>query len=124
MKFANFAYFCILCAEKSNQISKCGYTFPRIIQQYTKFARAIFSTFYNILQPNFTISLNLKCSFSAVLISIPNSKVCLKGNGPLVYKQDTKVQKTDQRGVHLHTTMYAKLSYVSRKFMKDERNLS
>ena len=51
------------------QISKCDYAFPRIIQKYTKFTNSqgynpIFSTFYNILQPNVTIA-SCECPYLA-----------------------------------------------------------
>ena len=35
MKFANFVYFCILCAGKCNHTSSSDYTFPRI-QEYKR----------------------------------------------------------------------------------------
>ena len=54
VKFVNFVYFCITW-EKA---------LPHFHIEYKirKLYRTIFSTFYNILQPNFTISLNLGSS--------------------------------------------------------------
>ena len=50
-----------------------------------KLHRTIFSTFYNVLQPNFTILINLGFNkFSAVLMNVPNSRVCLKGESSII----------------------------------------
>ena len=61
-------YTFVLCAEKCNQISEPDYTFPKSdstsahntkVYKVCKLHRSIFSTFYIVLQPNFTILLNL-----------------------------------------------------------------
>ena len=44
------------------------------VYKIRKLCMTVFYTFYDILQPNFTILLNLACSFN-----FPNSKVCLIG---------------------------------------------
>jgi hypothetical protein len=49
-KFANFVYFCIGCENCETKLYKI-----------CKLWKAIFSTFYNILQPNFAILLILVC---------------------------------------------------------------
>ena len=65
VKFANFVYFCI---TNGKALSLCGNLvtlFPAYAKVYKilKLYITIFWTFYNILQPNFTISLNLGSSF-------------------------------------------------------------
>ena len=82
VKFARFLYTFALCAENCNKISKCDYTFSR-----TKFPN--FTGYYF---PHFTIFCNQTSSFtkfrmlfSAVLMNIPNSKVCLKGESSIVH---------------------------------------
>ena len=72
----------ILCSfVLCNRNSKCDYTFPWIIQKYTKFAN-----FTGLYFPHFTIFLTklhhftkFRMLFPTVLMNIPNSKVCLKG---------------------------------------------
>ena len=45
------------------------------VYKIRKLCGVIFSTVYNIFQPNFTILLNRRCSFPAVIINSSNSKV-------------------------------------------------
>ena len=56
----------MVCEKQKKHISKSGYTFLRVAQKYTKyknFTGLYFPTVYNVLQPNFTILLNLGCAF-------------------------------------------------------------
>ena len=77
MKFANSVSFCIMHRE-CNQNSKCDYTFPRIIQKYTEFANftGLYFLYFVTKLHHFT---KFRMLFLAVLINIPNSKVCVKG---------------------------------------------
>ena len=67
---------------KCNHISNSDYTFPRIIQKYIQNFQISQDYIFDILQCfaiklyNFT---KFTMLFLAVLMNIPNSKVCLKG---------------------------------------------
>ena len=65
-----------------NHILKSDCTFSQLIQKYTKFANftGLYFPHFATKHYNFT---KFRMLFSAVLMNIPNSKVCLKGNRPL-----------------------------------------
>ena len=54
-----------LCIRTEKRYQLCGNAFSRVKQKYRKFRNLtlLYLTFFNILQPNFTISLNLESSF-------------------------------------------------------------
>ena len=70
LKPCEICKFCIfvLRTENSYQYREKGINFSCVIQKDTKFANftglyfSHFTTFYNILQPNFAILLSLRCS--------------------------------------------------------------
>ena len=76
MKFADFVYFVYYAIT-----SKCGKTFPHIIQKYIKNLHTSQEYILHILQYSMTkrhnFTTKFKVLFSHVLIDIPNSRVCL-----------------------------------------------
>ena len=81
VKFAKFVYLCITHGKALQICGNVVTQIPRNTKVYKirKLYITIFSTFYNILQPNFAILLNFRKLFPTVLKLFSNLEVSLTG---------------------------------------------